>query len=341
MQMNNKMPQEDLEYKDVFIIPQYTEITSRKLVDTSVYVNEKHINQIKLDVPIMTANMDSVTETEMAIAAYKAGGIGCMHRFMTIEENVTKYLQVKESDAECFVSVGITEESKERVKALYDVGARYFVIDIAHGHSKMMKDMLIWMRNEYKEKSAYDRPVIMAGNVATPLAVIDLKAWGADIAKVGIGPGKVCTTKNVTGVTRPQFSAVLDCAKGILPIVADGGISEIGDICKAIAAGASFVMIGNMFASCEESPGTRSEDGKTKIYRGMASKDAMLTIRADDETLPTPEGKVIEVQIKGTTKQLIKDIKGGLQSSMSYTNAINIKQFQNKVKFGVRYNYNP
>ena len=322
----------ELDYKDVFLVPQYSEISSRKQVDTSSTItNSSSELVLPLDVPVFSANMDTCTNANMCISMYKAGGIGALHRFMSIEDNIQEYKKVKNWFAECFVSVGVNEESKERAQSLFNVGARYFVIDIAHGHSRMMKDMLTWMRDTFGSSV-----IIMAGNVATAIGSYDLTVWGSDLIKVGIGPGLVCLTKNVTGTTRPQFSAVKDCASAThLPIIADGGIQEIGDICKAIGAGASYVMSGRLFAGCSEAPGSKDENGE-KIYRGMASTDAMLSIRKDDGSLPTPEGKSIKILQVGSAKDVVKHIKGGLQSAMSYANSSNIKEFQEKAIFGIR-----
>lgn len=333
MMINDKNT--DLDYKNVFLIPQYSEVTSRKQVDTSVTVTSKSAYRnelsLKIDVPVISANMDSVTDGNMCIAMHEAGAIGAMHRFLTIEQNVSEFEKVSNAGAKCFVSIGVNEESKERAEALYNAGARHFVIDIAHGHSIMMKDMLTWMKGRFGSTV-----IIMAGNVATGTGAIDLVMWGANIVKVGIGPGAVCLTKNVTGTTRPQFSAVMECAKAVsVPVVADGGIVEIGDICKAIAAGAFAVMSGRMFAGCMEAPGGVDMSGQ-KLYRGMASRDAMLTIRKDDGTLPTPEGKTTTVARDGNAKEVVKNIKGGLQSAMSYSNAKTIKEFHTKALFGIR-----
>lgn len=326
----------ELGFADVFILPQYTEVTSRSQVDTSI-----QLGHLRIDVPVISSNMDTVTDGHMAYAMAEGGAIGAIHRFMDIDRNVHEF-QVGTGNIDnqksypCFVSIGVNEESKDRAHRLYEAGARYFVIDIAHGHSKMMKDMMEWLRKTYPDV------FIMAGNVATPDAVHSLSAWGADAIKIGIGPGNVCTTKNVTGVTVPQFSAILDCAyeanrvNGKRPlIVADGGISEIGDIAKALGAGADLVMCGRMFASCREAPGERI-NGK-KVYRGMASRDAMLTIRSSS-SLPTAEG--ISTLIDASEQSaidVIKHIKGGLQSSFSYSNATTLQEFRANVKFGVRH----
>jgi len=236
------------------------------------------------------------------------------------------------------VSIGINEDSKARAKALYEVGARLFIVDIAHGHSLMMRKMTEWLRN------AYPDVFIVSGNVATPEGVKDLIDWGADAVKIGIGPGNVCTTKNVTGVTVPQFSAIVNCCESGQPLtharkkvllIADGGFSEIGDMAKALGAGADMVMSGRMFAGCKEAPGERV--GGKKVYRGMASREAMLTIRSADN-LPTAEGittLIDSMDVSATA--VVEQIHGGLRSAFSYSNAKNIAEFHNKVRFGVRF----
>ena len=338
-------------FRDVFIIPQYSDISSRKEVDVSCKL-PKAINlngdkeQAVLDIPVISANMDSVTDGNFANAMRKCGGIGAIHRFMSIEENVEEFRKSMyglqhylEDSSSCFVSIGVNKEDyRARARALYNEGARYFVIDIAHGDSIMMRETLHWMRDEFGSSV-----VIMAGNVATKESYRNLATWGADIIKVGIAPGKVCLTKNVTGVTYPQFSAVMKCAeekerldtKTLL--VADGGIQEIGDIAKALGAGADMAMCGSMFAGCKESASIEGPDGK-KIYRGMASKGAMKVIRPNspENQLPTPEGKQIFVDDSGSVGELMTHIRGGLQSSFSYVGARNLLQFQTRARFGVR-----
>jgi len=342
------------DYKSVFIYPQYSEVTSRLDVDTSISLKDNLFDEncpvLRLGVPVISANMDTVTDGRMAIAMSRAGALGAIHRFMSIEQNILEFEMTKAEGCECFVSLGVNSDSQERAEALFfKAKARNFIIDIAHGHSRMMKDMIGWMRGRFGIY-AY----IMAGNVATPEGALDLFDWGADAVKVGIGPGAVCTTKNITGVTVPQWSAVAEvCSpknrakyKHILinnqknngnkipVLVADGGIQEIGDIAKALGAGADLVMSGRLFAACCEAPGPRI-NGK-KVYRGMASRDAMLSIK-DSSVLPTPEGisTVLDV-LDESVAQVIGHIKGGLQSSMSYSNARNLVDFKATARFGVR-----
>lgn len=312
-------------FKDVFIIPQYSTVNSRSDVDTSYVLGNKYT----LDVSVISANMDSITGPEMAIAMYRAGAFGALHRFNNVNDSIDAYEKVKNEGASCFVSVGVQEVHQVRARFLYEAGARYFIIDTAHGHSSQMRTMIVWMAKHCPD--AY----IIAGNVATPDAVKDLEDWGANAIKIGIGPGAACLTKNVTGVTYPQFSAIYDCAQvASVPLIADGGCTEIGDIAKALGAGAEMVMLGRMFAACKETPSIVING--QKVYRGMASRDAMIKIRPFD-TLPTPEGASIFIEDTPTTaEEVVKEIKGGLQSAFSYSDAHSLEEFAAKVKFGVR-----
>lgn len=319
---------EGLSYEQVYIVPQYSQITTRSQVDVST-----QIGPIRLEIPLISANMDSVTSPEMAIGMWKAGAIGALHRFVPITENVSQFIYTRANGAECFVSIGVNGEAKERARALYEVGAKYFIIDIAHGHSEMMKSTLGWL------KSTYPDVYIMAGNVATAEGAYDLHTWGADCIKAGISNGSVCLTRNTTGVGIPQFTAVCNAVEGLkstgVPVVADGSVSEIGDVAKALGAGASLVMCGRLFASCREAPGER-KDGK-KNFRGMASREAMLTIR-DKDNLPTPEGKSIWIDdSEESIEEIVQKVKGGLQSSFSYSNASSLIEFQRNVVFGIRH----
>jgi IMP dehydrogenase len=313
-------------YSDVYILPQYSEITSRSIVDTSSVLDPKH-TKTEIPVPVISANMDTVTDGYMAKEINKAGGLGAIHRFYpNIDENVAEFKKTEGQTA--LVSVGVNDLSKKRAAALYGAGARHFVIDIAHGDHVLMKDMISWM------KTSLENVFVIAGNVAQPQSVENLIKWGADGIKVGIGPGAACTTKNVTGVTVPQFLAVAQCASTArsidkdVVVIADGGVTEIGDIAKALGAGADFVMCGKMFASCPEAP-------HPGLYRGMASLDAMRTVRAGDK-LPTPEGRTLAINEGSHVAEVIDLIGGGLRSAFSYSNARNLKEFQSNCKFGFK-----
>lgn len=329
-----------LGFEDVCIVPQYSEVASRKHVDVSCYLTQKHA----INIPVMSANMDTVTGPEMCIAMAQAGAIGVLHRFMTIEENkkAVEYIISQLDNAhgsmapyKFMVSVGVGLDALDRADKLYDAGARMFVIDIAHGHSLLMKTMIENMRESFG-----DEVFIVAGNVATAEGACDLAKWGADAVKVGIAGGAVCSTKNITGVAVPQFTAVFQAAEGLRRhhpetiLIADGGIREIGDIAKALGAGADLVMCGRLLAGCHEAPGERI-NGK-KVYRGSSSADVNKIIKSA-ENLPTPEGISVLVDADEVpVAELIGKIQGGLQSAFSYSNARTLKEFQNKCMFGIR-----
>ena len=334
----NNVNLQGLGFADTYLIPQYSEVSSRDQVDTKVRLPRNIFGQPwDIQVPVISANMDTVTGSEMAREMSFAGAVGALHRFLPIKDNVEEYLTVRghRVPTDCFVSVGVNRDSKERTKALFDVGARYFVIDIAHGHSKLMRDMIDWLKGEYPDV------FLMAGNVATAAGAYDLACWGADAIKIGIGPGAVCLTKNVTGVTVPQLGAIQNCFEAMTRIkdtkrpllIADGGIREYGDIAKAIAAGADMVMIGSLLASCPEAPGERIH-GK-KVYRGMASKEAMSVIR-DTTSMPTPEGTSMLLNPSNPVCDIVAEIAGGLRSAFSYSNAKTLKEFQERAMFGIK-----
>lgn len=324
-------------YEDVFIYPSYSEVLTRQDVDTTTVMEGLHSKiSVVSRVPVVAANMDTVTESKMCSVLHKKRGWGALHRFMDVDLNVKEFLSVESNSQEtphgfrCFVSVGATGDYQERAKRLYEAGARLFIIDIAHGHSLVMKNALMWMR-----KTFGDNVFLVGGNVATPNAVVDVEDWGADAVKVGIGPGAVCTTKDVTGVTVPIFTAVQRCAfvaRG--SIIADGGCRSYGDVAKAIGAGASMVMSGYFFAGTAETP-SRAHLGDGKImYRGMASRGAMEGYRSG--SLPTAEGTSVILEQKGSAGVVLDEIAGGLRSAYSYVGAKTTAEFQQKVVFGFR-----
>ena len=259
------MSETAITFDDVLLIPAYNHHESRRVVD--IGMTDK-TGKLTLGLPIMTSNMDTVTEDAMANFVGERGGIGVLHRFVSVEDNVSMF---KRCRFPSFVSVGTAEAEMERIEALRDAGAQYFCVDVAHGHAKyvgkMIKRMRMMLPNE----------CIMAGNVATYAGADYLASVHADIVKVGIGPGSVCTTRIKTGFGVPQITAIQECARADRSIVADGGIRTPGDIVKALAFGADFVMVGGMFAGTRPTPGAPILDEKGgssyKVYRGMASKE--------------------------------------------------------------------
>ena len=238
-------------------------------------------------------------------------------------------------------AVGVTDDTLERVQMLFQNGVDVIIIDTAHGHSKGVIEML------KKIKQKFPKLEVIAGNIATAKGALDLVASGADAVKVGIGPGSICTTRIIAGVGYPQFQAVYEVAQALknknIPIIADGGIRNTGDIPKAIAAGASSVMIGSLFAGVEESPGETIiyEGRKYKNYRGMGSieameqgsKDRYFQDTEDDIKKLVPEGIVGRVSFKGKLGDVVYQLIGGLRAGMGYLGAKDIKTLQKNAKF--------
>jgi IMP dehydrogenase len=315
-----------LTFDDVLIMPKRSDVRSRR--DPSL--TSRLTKKLMIDTPIISANMDTITGPEMAIAMSKLGALGILHRFATIEEQVAMVRQVKESGAKIIsASIGVGDESKPRSKALVEAGVNVVTIDIAHGHSVQMMETMKWL------KDTFPNIEIIAGNLAMPDAAKDLIEAGADAIKVGIGPGSMCTTRIITGCGVPQLTAIALCTEiadsyGV-PVIADGGIKTSGDIVKAFAAGASTVMLGSMLSGTLETPG-ELKAGK-KQYRGMASKSAQVSWRGGVPEGMAAEGESTMVSVKGHAKDVILEITGGIRSGMSYVNATSIAEIREKACF--------
>jgi IMP dehydrogenase len=459
-----------LTFDDVLLVPQRSSIASRRDVDTSTCLTPT----IRLRLPIVSANMDTVTESTMAIAMARAGGIGIVHRFMTMSTQVEHVKRVKRAegfmveqpraiaqqaslaeakrlmdqyevgglvvtdgsaelvglvtkrdlllapDDEAAVgsvmtppdqiisakpevthkearallhehrleklpvideagqlvglitaqdvvkqerypnatkdnksrlqvgaAIGVKDNDIERAEALLAAGADLLVLDIAHGHADHCLTMLKHLRQRFPGSQ------LVAGNVASKQGAHDLAEAGADAIKVGVGPGSICTTRIVTGFGVPQLTAILDSVAGVaesgrnIPIVADGGVKTSGDMVKALAAGATTVMIGSLFAGCEEAPGaTVIRNGqKFKVVRGMASLGAAMGRRVVEQTIDesaesqedwekvVPEGVEAVVPYRGHVEELLYQLVGGLRSGLSYGGAQTIKELQATAEF--------
>lgn len=311
-------------YDDVLLVPNYNHYESRRNVDIS---STDRSGKLKLDLPIMTANMDSVTESPMANFIGAKGGMGVLHRFLSVDDNVAEF---KKCNHKVFISVGTTEKELERAEALRDAGAEYFCLDVAHAHAKYVGRMIKRLRE------MLPNGCIMAGNVATYAGADYLSSCGADILKVGIGGGSVCTTRIKTGFGVPNISAIEECAKVDRSIVADGGIRTAGDIVKALAFGADFVMLGGMFAGTRVTPGkviTKADGRKVKQYRGMASFEAQHDFMGGVPDWKTAEGVAVEVDYRETEEAIVADIIGGLRSGLTYGGAASIKELQRKMSY--------
>lgn len=318
-----------LTFDDVMLVPGYNGIRSRQDVTTSVTVAGQ-----TFDIPIISANMDTITGETMANAITDFGGMAILHRFMTIEENVAMFKRLK-NPHKTGISIGIGEEAMPRAEALVAAGAQIICVDVAHGHSKEVNRTIRSLRQSYGSNI-----MIIAGNVATYAGADYLSAAGADAIKVGIGPGSVCSTRIKTGFGVPQLTALQECRKVDRCVIADGGIRTPGDAVKALAAGADFIMMGGLLAGTDETPGdgfirqnTDGTETKLKRFRGMASREAQEDFMGGMAEWKTAEGVAVEVLAKGPVRNVILDVMGGIRSGMTYCGALNIKQLQRKAQF--------
>ena len=323
-------------FDDVSLVPQHSSVLPS---DTDTF--SKLCDNLNLQIPLMSSAMDTVTESKMAIAISKLGGIGVIHRNLSIEKQVIEIKKVKKNNYLVGAAIGVSPEDFERAEELFNVKTDLIVIDTAHGHTQKVLNMIRKIKKKLKNCT------LCAGNIATGKAAKFLADSGVDIVKVGIGPGSICTTRLVAGIGVPQLSAVLDVKKALkkykTKIISDGGIKFSGDLAKAIAAGADAVMIGSLFSGTIESSG-KIIKYKGKIYknfRGMGSIGAMSIGSADryyqkkfkDVSKYVPEGVEGMVKFKGTVKKIIYNLIGGLKSSMGYLGAKTIKDLQKKGEF--------
>lgn len=311
-------------YDDVLLIPAYNHHESRRIVDISM---SDRLNKLTLELPIMSSNMDTITESGMANFMHSKGGIGVLHRFLSIEENIEEFKRCK---GRTFVSVGCTELELQRAEALRDAGAEYFCVDVAHAHAKYVGKTLKSLRQILADRC------IMAGNVATYAGADYLASCGADIIKAGIGGGSVCTTRIKTGFGVPMLTCIQDCTRTDRSIVADGGLRTSGDIVKALAFGADFVMVGGMLAGTAPTPGeiiTHPDGRKVKQYRGMASREAQEDFLGQMSEWKTAEGVMTEVPLRDDHEAIIADIIGGLRSGLTYAGADSISELQRKLDY--------
>ena len=313
-------------FDDVLLIPAYNHYESRQHVELSV---TDRSGKLSLELPVMTANMDTVTESAMANFIGGKGGIGVLHRMMSIDRNVAEFRKCK---GPVFVSVGCAEEELTRAEALRDAGATHFVVDVAHGHARYVGKTLKNLRQLLPDAC------LMAGNVATYAGADYLASVGADIVKVGIGPGSVCTTRLKTGHGVPQLTAIQDCARCDRSIVADGGIRHPGDVVKALAFGADFVMVGGMLAGTRPTPGKRlkgPKGGWVKSYRGMASREVADEHHGGIAEWKTAEGVSVTVPYRDDEDAIIADLVGGLRSGLTYAGSRTVRELQRKLNYVV------
>lgn len=349
-----KFAKEGITFDDVLLIPAESHVLPNE-VDLSTQLAPN----LKLNIPLISAGMDTVTEGRMAAAMAKMGGLGVVHKNLSIqaqadEVRLAKNTPVTTEDTHAAVdkdgkllvaaAVGVTSDTFERAEALFEAGADAIVIDTAHGHSAGVLRKIKEIRDHFPHNT------LIAGNVATGEGTRALFEAGVDVVKVGIGPGSICTTRVVAGVGVPQLTAIYDAADVARefgkPIIADGGIKYSGDVVKALAAGGNAVMLGSMLSGTEEAPGDvqQGADGRlVKSYRGMGSVGAMSQQHGSSDRYfqggvneankLVPEGIEAVVSYKGTVSNVVYQILGGLRSGMGYCGAENIDKLIETAQF--------
>jgi len=335
--MNNKLiNKEVLSFDDVILVPGYSDLRSRKTIDTSVEVNYSN-NNLKFNIPIISSPMSTVTEAHMSNAMISQGGLGIIHRYNTIEFQTKLLGYVNHRDYRA-AAIGVTGDYKERLSELVKNDLSIVCIDIAHGDHIMMEEAVEFIRSEYPNL------FVIAGNIATGEAYKRLSSAGAHAIRTSVGSGSICTTRIQTGHGMPTFQAIMDCqeartemmnneAENTAYIIADGGIKNSGDIVKSLAAGADFVMLGSMLSGTRETPGkiiTNSDGKKVKRYNGMASKAAQKNWKG---TYNSIEGVASYVPYKGTTSKVINEIMSNVRSGMSYSGASNLNELKDFAQF--------
>jgi IMP dehydrogenase len=332
-----------LTYDDIQLVPQYSTVPSRTQIDLKTLVSRRYgiLN------PIVASPMDTVCGLEMAYKIFLLGGVGCIHRFNSIEEQseIIKELNHRIYSEEwgnqfeawgvmldnwhseiphvpIMASIGVSESDKDRAKSLVDNGCNIIVIDVAHGHHKNVETMLGWLKSNLDDKVD-----IIAGNIATKEAAQELESWGADGLRVGIGGGSLCTTRVKTGFGVPNVSCLEDIVSvAKTPVMADGGIRSSGDISKALAIGASSVMLGSLIAGTDEAPGqiVETQKGLYKRYRGSASLETKVT---HGQKARNVEGESTTIPYKGGVKFIVNGLIDGVKSALSYGGAQTLEDF--------------
>jgi len=318
-----------LDFKDVLFVPKRSTLTSRREVDLTRHFKFKHSGYEYSGIPIMASNMDGVGTFEMAQALTKHQLFTCVVKSKGYADWVENWKNLTENTVA--VSTGITEADSKRLDIILEhcPDIQFICIDVANGYHEHFGDFVEQVRLKYPAKT------IIAGNVVTADMTQELIMRGADIVKVGIGPGSVCTTRFQTGVGYPQLSAIIECsdaAHGLnAHIIADGGCTSPGDVAKAFGAGADFVMLGGMLAGHTEGGG-KVVDGKVTFY-GMSSDTAMIKHSGGVANYRSSEGKTVSMLYKGDVENTVLDILGGLRSTCTYVGAVNLKNLSKCTTF--------
>jgi IMP dehydrogenase len=332
-----KFGTEGLAFDDVLLIPSRSDIRPSQVSTRSFLTRE-----LALDIPILSAAMDTVTGSRMAIALGRLGGMGVIHRNLSVDDQAAQVRECKAAGVRVGAAVGVSGDADDRVSALVAAGVDVIFVDTAHGHSPAVIRMV-------EKVKARHRVQVVGGNVATAEGAEELASAGADGIKVGMGPGAICTTRVVAGAGMPQITAIYEAANAAaktgVPICADGGIQESGDIAKAIGAGAHTVMLGGLLAGADEAPGEVIEtaEGKFKSYRGMGSLGAMQVRQGSRDRYGqqdvaefsklVPEGIEGRVPSRGPLAPLVYQLVGGLRLGMGYVGAASIEDLRTKARF--------
>lgn len=349
--MNGKVIKEGYTFDDLLLVPAHSDVVPAK-----VTLKTRLTDKIQLNIPVVSAAMDTVTEDLMAIALARVGGLGFIHKNLTIEQQAQMIRNVKKAEVSADspeaaldakgrllagAAVGVSANTMDRVKALVEAGVDIITVDSAHGHSIGVMETVRKIRNAYPDLD------LVGGNIVTAEAAIQLIEAGANVVKVGVGPGSICTTRIVSGVGVPQLTAVNDvaqvCKAQKIGVIADGGIQFSGDIVKALAAGGDVVMLGGLLAGCEETPGEVLEvyGKKVKSYVGMGSLSAMQRGSSDryfqggqkELKKLVPEGIEATVPFKGSINEVVYQMMGGLRSGMGYCGCKDISELKEKARF--------
>lgn len=355
MDQHNSFPL-GITFDDVLLIPGYADF-SRSEINLSTQLTKK----IKLEAPFVSSPMDTVTESKLAIALAEQGGIGIIHRNLTIEDQANQVAEVANRKLLVGAAIGANVGFEERAKALVDAGVSVIVVDSAHGNAISIVEAVKHLKKTYHEIE------VIAGNIATKEGAENLIKAGADGLRVGMGPGAICTTRIISGMGVPQLTAIMDTVsvakKAGVPVIADGGIKYSGDMVKAFAAGAATVMMGSYFAGALEAPGKIHELKPEQVpsrfksilskkqatylfkeYRGMGSIAAMqegARIKSEDEfhgksykdRVLVAEGVESLTPIKGTLKEIVDQTIGGIRSGMYYVGVKTMKELHEKGRF--------
>ena len=318
---------EALTYDDVLLLPHYSDIRSRSEVDISTDLG----NGLRLQLPVISSPMDTVSEDLMARATSEEGACSIIHRYNTPEEQAQLVGHARVHGAENIgFAVGVGRDLLDRTRKCLDAGADFVCVDVAHGHHIMMKEALRGLRDVFG-----DDLHVMAGNVATLKGINDLADWGANSVRCNIGGGSICSTRVQTGHGHPGLQTIIDCSHTDrdVKIIADGGIRNSGDIVKALAAGADAVMLGSLLSGTKETPGevyTRQDGTKYKTYRGMASKEAQVEWRGKYSSF---EGVSSTVPYRGKVRNVLADLDRGIRSGLSYSGVRSIEELQRTAEF--------